>query len=299
MGEFRRGMLGKEFEDKAFALNAGQHTQPIRTKQGFIILQATQRNQGGEASFKQVEPQVEEALFLQRMQPKLREYLTKLREEAAIDIKPGAVDTGASGNEMKLSYSAYTPPAPKKQKTFQRARFRGRDRSKSAQAATAKTAAPTAGTPAAAPAATTDATAATAAATTPAATTPAATKPAPTQQASNNNQGTEKPGKREKIRFGQAPRESLPNSQVATAAAPDVAGPSVTTPETRYVNPDGTVSGEQAAAPEKKTRFSARPVVHKPKTPKTPGYLQPAHPRRTGCAEGAECPHGSDRPQRG
>ena len=42
LGEFRRGMLAKEIEDKAFALNAGQHTQPIRTKQGFIILQATQ-----------------------------------------------------------------------------------------------------------------------------------------------------------------------------------------------------------------------------------------------------------------
>ena len=82
LGEFRRGMLAKEIEDKAFALNAGQHTQPIRTKQGFIILQVTQHNPGGEGSFKQVEPQVEEALFLERMQPKLREYLTKLREEA-------------------------------------------------------------------------------------------------------------------------------------------------------------------------------------------------------------------------
>jgi hypothetical protein len=57
---------------------------------------------------------------------------------------------------------------------------------------------------------------------------------------------------------------------VATAAAPDAGGPAVTTPETRYVNPDGTVSGEQTAAPERKTRFSARPAVHKPKTPKTP-----------------------------
>ena len=145
--EYRRGMLAKDFEDKAFALNTGEHTQPIRTKQGFIILQATQRNAGGEASFKQVEPQVEEALFLQRMQPKLREYLTKLREEAAIDIKPGVVDTGASGNEMKLSYSAYTPPAPKKPKKFQRARFRGRDRSKTAKVETATTAAPAATTP--------------------------------------------------------------------------------------------------------------------------------------------------------
>ena len=83
LGEYRRGMLVKEIEDQAFALNAGQYTQPIRTKQGFIILQATQRTLGGEASFKQVEPQVEEALFLERMQPKLREYLTKLREEAS------------------------------------------------------------------------------------------------------------------------------------------------------------------------------------------------------------------------
>jgi peptidyl-prolyl cis-trans isomerase SurA len=271
LGEYRRGMLGKEFEDKAFALNAGEHSQPIRTKQGFIIFQATQHNPGGAGSFKQVEPQVEEALFLEHMQPKLREYLTKLREEAAIDIKPGMVDSGSSGNEMKLSYSAYTPPAPKKPKKFQRARFRGVDRSKSTQVQTAKTAAPATAPAAAAPAATTDAAATTAAAPAAAApATPAATKPAPAQQASNNNQGTEKPGKREKIRFGQAPRESLPTSQVATAAAPDAAGPSVTTPETRYVNPDGTVSGEQTAAPERKSRLSARPVVHKPKTPKTP-----------------------------
>ena len=154
LGEFRRGMLAKEIEDKAFALNAGQYTQPIRTKQGFIILQATQHNLGGEGSFKQVEPQVEEALFLERMQPKLREYLTQLREEAAIDIKPGVVDTGASGNEMHLTYSAYTPPAEKKKKKFARTRFRGKTPSTPVQ--TAKTAAPaadqtaTAATPAAA-----------------------------------------------------------------------------------------------------------------------------------------------------
>ena len=121
-------MLAKEIEDKAFALNAGQHTKPIRTKQGFIILQVTDHNQGGDAGFKKAEPQVEEALFLEQMQPKLREYLTKLREEAYVEIKPGVVDTGASGNEMRLSYSAYTPPAEKKKKKFARTRFRGRDR---------------------------------------------------------------------------------------------------------------------------------------------------------------------------
>jgi peptidyl-prolyl cis-trans isomerase SurA len=244
LGEFRRGMLAKEIEDKSFALNAGQYTQPIRTKQGFIILQVTDHNLGGDAGFKNVEPQVEEALFLERMQPALRVYLTKLREEAYVELKPGVVDTGSSGNEMRLNYSAYTPPAPKKKAKFTRTRFRGRDRSKQAQT---KTAAATAATP--------PATAGSA---------PAAT----TQQASNNNQNVEKPGKREKIRFGQAPRESLPTSQVASAVAPDTT-PGVTTPESRVVNPDGTISGVALAGPERKTRLSSRPPVKKVKQDKS------------------------------
>ncbi len=258
LGEFRRGMLAKEIEDKAFALNAGQYTQPIRTKQGFIILQVTDHTQGGDESFKKAEPQVEEALFMERMQPALRTYLTKLREEAYVEIKPGAVDTGSSGNEMRLSYSAYTPPAPKKKQKFARTRFRGRDRSRSVKTASAATAAPAA-SPAATPNAVTASTA-------PATAAPAA-KPAAAQQASNNEPGIQKPGKREKIRFGQAPRESLPASQVATAVVPDNT-PGVTTPETRVVNPDGTISGETAPVNEHKTRLSNRPSVKKVKNAK-------------------------------
>jgi peptidyl-prolyl cis-trans isomerase SurA len=271
LGEFHRGMLAKEIEDKAFALNAGQNTQPIRTKQGFIILQATEHSPGGDASFKQVEPQVEEALFLEQMQPKLREYLTKLREEAYVELKPGVVDTGSSGNEMRLTYSAYTPPAEKKKKKFARSRFRGKARSTPVQTTqTAATAPATAGT--ATPGTSTPVAAATADAATPAGATPAAAAPAAatpntTQTASKNDQGIQKPGKREKIRFGQAPRESLPSSQVATAVEPDNS-PAVTTPETRYVNPDGTVSSPTNAAPERKTRLASRPTVKKVKAPK-------------------------------
>ncbi len=256
LGEFHRDQLAKEIADKAFALNAGQHTQPIRTKQGFIILQATQHNLGGDASFQQVEPQVEEAIFLERMQPKLREYLTKLREEAAIDIYHGT-DTGASGNEMHLTYSAYTPPPPKKKKKFARTRFRGKAPVQTAQAAPPPRPLPLRAPP--------RVPRLQALQRLPRRPPSSAAKPATTQQASNS---VEKPGKREKIRFGQAPRESLPASQVATAVAPDT-GPSVTTPETRYVNPDGTVSGTVSDAPEKKTRLSSRPVVHKTKAQKS------------------------------
>jgi len=52
----------------------------------------------------------------------LREYLTKLREEAYIDIKPGYLDTGASPNETKPIYTTAaatdTSSKPKKKKKF-------------------------------------------------------------------------------------------------------------------------------------------------------------------------------------
>jgi peptidyl-prolyl cis-trans isomerase SurA len=44
---------------------------------------------------------LQEAIYMQKLQPALREYLKKLREEAFIDIKPGYVDTGASPNQTK------------------------------------------------------------------------------------------------------------------------------------------------------------------------------------------------------
>jgi peptidyl-prolyl cis-trans isomerase SurA len=258
LGEYHRGMLPKEIEDKAFALNAGQYTQPIRTKQGYIILQVTQHTLGGDASFKQVEPQVEEALFMERMQPALRQYLTKLREEAYVELKPGAVDTGASGNEMRLTYSAYTPPAEKKKKKFARTRFRGRQKPTATPATTQTAAAKTPSAPAAGATATSTGT------------TAASASPATTQQASNNDQAAvQKPGKKEKIRFGQAPRESLPaSSQVASAKEQPDTNPAVTTPETRYVNPDGTISSTTPAVTEKKTRLSNRPPVKKVKKEK-------------------------------
>ena len=40
-----------------------------------------------------------------KLQPALRDYLTKLREQAYIDIKPGYIDTGASPNETQPIYT--------------------------------------------------------------------------------------------------------------------------------------------------------------------------------------------------
>ncbi len=61
----------------------------------------TEHQTGGIPALKDVEAQIQEQLYMTKMQPALRDYLTKLREEAFIDIKPGYLDTGASPNETQ------------------------------------------------------------------------------------------------------------------------------------------------------------------------------------------------------
>jgi peptidyl-prolyl cis-trans isomerase SurA len=99
--EFKRGTLSKDLEDKVFALKSGETTDVIRTKQGYVILQVTEHQMAGIPTLKEVEPRIQDALYMQRLQPALRAFLTTLREEAFIDIKNGYIDSGASAKQTK------------------------------------------------------------------------------------------------------------------------------------------------------------------------------------------------------
>ena len=99
LGEFQRGALAKELEDRTWSMKKGDVTDVIRTRQGFIILQVLDHTQAGVPPLKDVTNQVQEAIYLKKLQPALRAYLTKLREDAFIDIKQGYVDSGASPNQ--------------------------------------------------------------------------------------------------------------------------------------------------------------------------------------------------------
>jgi peptidyl-prolyl cis-trans isomerase SurA len=101
LGYFKRGSLAKELEDKTFAMKPGEVSDAIRTKQGFVILKVGEHQQAGVPPLSQIEGKVQDALYMQKLQPALRAYLQKLREEAFIDIKSGYVDTGASPNQTK------------------------------------------------------------------------------------------------------------------------------------------------------------------------------------------------------
>lgn len=98
---FERGKLAKQLEDLTFSMKKGDVSDVIRTKQGFVILKVTEHQSAGIPPFSEIEPRIQEAVYMQKLQPALRDYLKKLREEAYIDVKPGYEDTGASPNETK------------------------------------------------------------------------------------------------------------------------------------------------------------------------------------------------------
>jgi peptidyl-prolyl cis-trans isomerase SurA len=105
LGYFKRGTMSKELEDQTFKMKAGDITGVTRTKQGFVILKVTDHIDAGVPPLKLVEDQIRETLYYQQIEPKLRDYLTRLREDAYIDVKQGFVDTGASANQTKLVYT--------------------------------------------------------------------------------------------------------------------------------------------------------------------------------------------------
>ena len=123
---FNRGTLAKELEDKVFALKAGETTDVVRTKQGYVILQVTEHQLAGIPTMKEVEPRIQDALYMQKLQPALRAYLTTLREQAFIDIKPGYVDSGASAKQTKPVETTTKEVASKKlEKEEEAGRFLG------------------------------------------------------------------------------------------------------------------------------------------------------------------------------
>jgi len=101
LGTFERGKLAKELEDRTFAMKSGEITDVIRVKQGYTILRVDDHQEAGVPPMKDVLPKIQDALYYQKLQPALRAYLTKLREDNYIKVSPGYVDTGASANQTE------------------------------------------------------------------------------------------------------------------------------------------------------------------------------------------------------
>ena len=133
----------------------------------------------------------------------MRQYLAQLRDEAAIYIKPGYEDSAATAAEKhpSITFSAYTPPTAKKKRKVERTRFSETTHTFRQKSEGCRTTAAAADQ---------------------------AIRNSGAGKASNDEQdrsdASMKPGKKEKIRFGKAPQETLPPapaSQTEDAGAGD------------------------------------------------------------------------------
>jgi len=95
---YGKGMMAKEMEDVVFnpQNKKGYVSEPFKVGQGFVILKIDERYDAGQASFEEVKGEIQETLTRPKMEPKIREFLTRLRTEAFLEIKDGYIDSGAA-----------------------------------------------------------------------------------------------------------------------------------------------------------------------------------------------------------
>ena len=99
MGElppYAKGVLSKNLEDLVWNQPKGYITDPVKVAGGFLILRVEDHQKAGQAELSEVENEITEKLLAPRLDAAVREYLTKLRKDAFLEIKADYIDTGAA-----------------------------------------------------------------------------------------------------------------------------------------------------------------------------------------------------------
>jgi len=88
--------LQPQISEIVFKQPKGYVTDPIKVPAGFVILRIDERYEAGQATFEEVKNDIQDKLARPMMEPKIREYLTRLRMQAFLEIKEGYLDSGAA-----------------------------------------------------------------------------------------------------------------------------------------------------------------------------------------------------------
>jgi len=93
---YKKGDLAPNIEAAVWDKERGYVTDPIQINGGLLILRVDEHYKAGLAGFEEVEQEIQNRIVGSRQQAALRAYLTKLRDQAFLQIKPGYEDTGAA-----------------------------------------------------------------------------------------------------------------------------------------------------------------------------------------------------------
>jgi peptidyl-prolyl cis-trans isomerase SurA len=116
LGTFPKGELDQKLEEVVFKMDKGQITDVIQTKTGFEILKVENHVQAGLQPMDKVENEIMNRLYMQKMEPQMRDYLGQLREESYVMVKPGYTDSAAVAGASVITEVQPTPDVVQKKK---------------------------------------------------------------------------------------------------------------------------------------------------------------------------------------
>ena len=111
IGFFPQGTLAPVVASAVAKLDVSEYSDVVKTTHGDLILKVLEIRSGGTPKFEEVESRVDEALYQQRIQHDLRNYLARLRCESYVTVAPGFVDSGAAKCSNPSSDERSTEPA--------------------------------------------------------------------------------------------------------------------------------------------------------------------------------------------
>ncbi|TCD13900.1 peptidylprolyl isomerase [Oricola cellulosilytica] len=96
LGYFTKGRMVPEFEEAAFALDAGAYTkEPVKTDFGWHVIKVEDKRQVQPPSYAEVEPQIRSVLLRERY----FELLSAMRAEADLEIRDPDLDAAMKSRE--------------------------------------------------------------------------------------------------------------------------------------------------------------------------------------------------------
>ncbi len=111
LGGWKKADLNPELAAAVWDKAKGYVSDPMRVPAGFEILRVDEHVKEGQAALEEVENEIKERLYMPLYQPKIREYLTSLRQQAFLEIRDGFADTGAaSGKDTRWQDPAMLKP---------------------------------------------------------------------------------------------------------------------------------------------------------------------------------------------